>query len=172
MRHMCKKHTLGKAQDQRKALLRSLATELFVHGEITTTLARAKAVQRVAEKIITLAINTYKDTVTVEKNVIVDGVTTKKQVINDGPKKLAARRSIMAQTYDVQEVRAKKESKSDFVERTKDIKHPFMEKLFNVIAPKYDLRKEELGQGGGYTRIVKCGPRRGDGAEKVIISLV
>ena len=43
MRHQSKKHTLGKAQDQRKALLRSLATELFVHGEITTTLARAKA---------------------------------------------------------------------------------------------------------------------------------
>ena len=43
MRHQTKKHTLGKAQDQRKALLRSLATELFVHGEIKTTMARAKA---------------------------------------------------------------------------------------------------------------------------------
>ena len=52
---MCKKHTLGKAQDQRKALLRSLATELFVHGEITTTMARAKALKPYAEKIITLA---------------------------------------------------------------------------------------------------------------------
>ncbi len=55
MRHQTKKHTLGKAQDQRKALLRSLATELFVHGEITTTLARAKALKPYAEKIITLA---------------------------------------------------------------------------------------------------------------------
>ena len=55
MRHMCKKHTLGKAQDQRKALLRSLATELFVHGEIKTTMARAKALKPYAEKIITLA---------------------------------------------------------------------------------------------------------------------
>lgn len=163
---------LSKRPSIRDALIRNQVTALLWNGQVETTLARAKAVQRVAEKIITLAINTYKDTVTVEKNVIVDGVTTKKQVINDGPKKLAARRSIMAQTYDIQEVRAKKESKSDFVERTKDIKHPFMEKLFNVIAPKYDLRKEELGQGGGYTRIVKCGPRRGDGAEKVIISLV
>ena len=52
---MCKKHTLGKAQDQRKALLRSLATELFVHGEITTTLARAKALKPYAEKVISLA---------------------------------------------------------------------------------------------------------------------
>ena len=55
MRHQTKKHTLGKAQDQRKALLRSLATELFVHGEITTTLARAKALKPYAEKVITLA---------------------------------------------------------------------------------------------------------------------
>ena len=55
MRHQTKKNTLGKAQDQRKALLRSLATELFVHGEITTTLARAKALKPYAEKIITLA---------------------------------------------------------------------------------------------------------------------
>ena len=55
MRHQTKKHTLGKAQDQRKALLRSLATELFVHGEITTTLARAKALKPYAEKVISLA---------------------------------------------------------------------------------------------------------------------
>ena len=55
MRHQTKKHTLGKAQDQRKALLRSVATELFMHGEITTTLARAKALKPYAEKIITLA---------------------------------------------------------------------------------------------------------------------
>ncbi len=163
---------LSKRPSIRDALICNQVTALLWNGKVETTLARAKAVQRVAEKIITLAINTYKDTVTVEKNVIVDGVTTKKQVINDGTKKLAARRKIMAQTYDIQEVRGKDESKSDFIARTKDIKHPLMEKIFNVIAPKYDLRKEELGQGGGYTRIVKCGPRRGDGAERVIIALV
>ena len=55
MRHMTKKHTLGKAKDQRDALLRSLATELFVHGEIKTTMARAKALRPYAEEIITLA---------------------------------------------------------------------------------------------------------------------
>ena len=43
MRHQTKKHTLGKAPDQRKALLRSLATELFTHGEIKTTMARARS---------------------------------------------------------------------------------------------------------------------------------
>ena len=55
MRHQTKKHTLSKAQDQRKALLRSLATELFTYGEIKTTMARAKALRPYAEGIITLA---------------------------------------------------------------------------------------------------------------------
>ncbi len=163
---------MSKRPSIRDALIRNQVTALLWNGKVETTLARAKNVQRVAEKLITLAVNTYKDTVTVEKEVVVDGVTTKKQVINDGVKKLAARRKIMSATYDVQEIRAENESKDDFVERTKDIKHPLVEKMFNVIAPKYDLRREELGQGGGYTRIMKCGPRRGDSAERVIISLV
>src|SRR5574344_451433 len=55
MRHQCKKHTLSKAKDQRDALLRSLATELFTHGEIKTTMARAKALKPYAESIISLA---------------------------------------------------------------------------------------------------------------------
>ena len=55
MRHQTKQHTLGKAPDQRKALLRSLATELLTHDEIKTTMARAKALQPYAENLITLA---------------------------------------------------------------------------------------------------------------------
>ena len=47
-----------------------------------------------------------------------------------------------------------------------------IEKIFNVYAPKYAKRKEELGQGGGYTRILKLGARRGDNAEMAIIELV
>ena len=50
MRHQCKKHHLGKAADQRTALLRSLATELFLHGEIETTMARAKALKPFADR--------------------------------------------------------------------------------------------------------------------------
>jgi large subunit ribosomal protein L17 len=103
---------------------------------------------------------------------MVDGVATKKEVINDGPKKLAARRALMSYLYDAQELRGAKEAKGDFIERTKDIKHPLLEKIFNVYAPKYAERKQELGQGGGYTRIVKNGPRRGDAAEGAIVSLV
>jgi large subunit ribosomal protein L17 len=55
MRHRCKVHHLGKPADQRKALLRSLSTSLFVHGRIQTTLKRAKALQSQADKIVELA---------------------------------------------------------------------------------------------------------------------
>ncbi|MDJ0724771.1 MAG: 50S ribosomal protein L17 [Prochloraceae cyanobacterium] len=55
MRHRCRVARLGKPADQRKALLRSLTTELIRHGEIKTTLVRAKAVRQQVEKMITLA---------------------------------------------------------------------------------------------------------------------
>ena len=55
MRHQCKRHKLGRAQDQRKAVLRSLASSLFMHGEIKTTMAKAKALKPYAEHIISLA---------------------------------------------------------------------------------------------------------------------
>ena len=164
---------LGKRPSIRDAIICNQVTALLWNGKVETTLARAKAVQRVAEKIITLAVNTYQDTVTVKKTVVDEkGVKSKKEVINDGPKKLAARRAIMAQVYDVQEQRLPKEPKSEFVARTQDIKHPLLEKIFNVYAPKYGARAEELGQMGGYTRIIKLGKRRGDAAMLVKLELV
>ena len=70
------------------------------------------------------------------------------------------------------EIKEFAEKKSDFKKRTADHQHPLMEKLFDELAPKYAQRKEELGQGGGYTRIYLLGARRGDGAETAIIELV
>ena len=78
----------------------------------------------------------------------------------------------MAKTYDLQEIKELNEKKSDYKKRTKHHNHPLMEKLFDELAPKYAQRKEELGQGGGYTRIYKLGERRGDAAETAIIELV
>ena len=164
---------LGRTAEQRQAILRNQASELLWYGKLTTTEARAKALQPYVEKIITKAIKVYD--LNVEEKVVTKNkkgkeVVTKK--VKDSPKKLAARRAIMAKVRDLQEIKEFSEKKSDHKKRTADIQHPLMEKLFNDIAPKYAQRAEELGQGGGYTRIYLLGSRRGDGAEEAIIELV
>ncbi len=164
---------LGMTAEQRQAMLRNQASELLWYGKITTTKARAKALQPYVEKIITKAVKVYDDNVeTQTKKADKKGKEVTVKSIKDSPKKLAARRAIMAKLRDLQEVKAFSEKKSDFKKRTADIQHPLMEKLFNEIAPKYAQRAEELGQGGGYTRVYLLGSRRGDGAEEVIIELV
>ena len=80
--------------------------------------------------------------------------------------------SLFARLNERKRIKADKEKDSDYKARTKDVKHPLVEKLFNEYAPKYAKRAEEKGQGGGYTRILKLGARRGDAAEKVILELV
>ena len=78
----------------------------------------------------------------------------------------------MEYLYDVPQTKLEKESKFNYKKRTNDNKHPVVEKLFREIAPKYDKRAKEVGQGGGYTRILKMGARRGDAAEMVILELI
>ena len=164
---------LNRPTDERMAIMRSLATNLLWYGKIETTLEKAKELRSYAEKLLTKAINTYEDVVkTTKDSVDAKGVKVQKEVVNDGAKKLAARRDIMSKLYNIQEVRADKESKADFVKRTKDIKYPLIEKIFNVYAPKYAKRIETLGTAGGYTRIIKLGTRNGDNAEMAIIELV
>lgn len=116
MRHRCRVPQLGKPADQRKALLRSLTTELIRHGQVTTTKARAKALRTEVERMITLA--------------------------KDGS--LASRRRAMGYIYDKQLVHA----------------------LFEEANQRYGSRN------GGYTRIVRTVPRRGDNSEMAIIELV
>ena len=164
---------LGVTTAQRKAMLRNLASDLLWYGKIETTEARAKETRSYTEKLITLAINTYTDNVEIKKTETNDkGKEVTITIVKDGSKKLAARRKLMESLFDLQEVRAFKESKVDFKARTKGINHPLIEKIFNEIAPKYAERKEQLGQGGGYTRKYLKGQRRGDAAEVAIIELV
>ena len=170
---MATERKLGRTASQRKAMLRNLATNLLWYGRIETTEAKAKEVRSIVDKMITLAIREYDKTVEVEK----EFYNEKKQIVkqtftNDLPSKLHARRLMMAYLYDIQEAKKDDESKKDYKERTKDNKHPVVEKLFREYGPKYRARNQEKNCAGGYTRIYKLGPRRGDAAEMVIIELV
>ena len=142
MRHQCKKHSLGKAQDQRKALLRSLATELFTYGEIKTTMTRAKALKPYAENVITLAKKGDLAARRLAGKFIYD-----KEIGN----------FINVETGEV--VEAKGEDK-------KVVAQTVLRKLFSQIGKKYQSRQ------GGYTRIYRLPPRRGDAAEMALIQLV
>ncbi len=172
---------LGRTSTQRKAMLRNLTTNLLYNGKIKTTETRAKEVRKQAEKLITLAVK-EKDNfeeVTVKAKVakkdadgrrikeVVDGkrVTVfeevEKTIKKDLPSRLNARRKILSVLYPVTEV-----PKDGRKVRQNTVKVDMAAKMFDEIAPKYTDRK------GGYTRIVKLGPRKGDGAEEVIIELV
>ncbi len=172
---------LGRTSTQRKAMLRNLTTNLLYHGKIKTTETRAKEVRKMAEKLITVAIKEKDnfETVTVKAKVakkdaegrrvkeVKDGkkVTVfeevEKEIRKDLPSRLNARRKILSVVYDVTEVPA---DGRKVRQNTKKV--DMASKLFDEIAPKYADRK------GGYTRIVKLGMRKGDGAEEVIIELV
>jgi large subunit ribosomal protein L17 len=172
---------LGRTSSQRKALLRNQVTNLLYHGKIVTTDPKAKEVRKIAEKLIAMAVrekDNYTE-VTVTQKVpkktadgkrvkeVVDGkkVTQfeeiEKVIKKDSPTKLNARREMLRVLYPVTEVPEKGAGKKA---NTKKVDLP--EKLFNEIAPKYTDRN------GGYTRIIKIGPRKGDAAEEVILELV
>ena len=170
---MANHRKLGRPSDQRMAMLRNQVTNLIWYGKIETTLARGKEVQSMAEHLITIAMRQCDNTVELTKKTKND----KQQIVeltvtNDSPERLAARRRVMRYLYDIPAVQNKDEDRDDFKARQKQVKHQVVEKLFREIAPKYKKRAEEKGQGGGYTRIVKMGPRRGEAAESVIVELV
>ena len=178
---MAKYRKLGRTSDQRKALIRGQVTALLYNGKIVTTEAKAKEIRKVAEGLIALAVKEKDnfETVTVTAKVarkdkdgkrvkeVVDGkkVTVydevEKTIKKDKPSRLHARREMLKVLYPVKEVPAEAAGKK---KNTKQVDLPA--KLFDEIAPKYADRN------GGYTRIVKIGQRKGDGALEVLLELV
>lgn len=149
MRHQCKRHKLGRAQDQRKALMRSLATSFFVHGEIKTTMAKAKALKEYAEHLITYAKRGDVHSRRLASKFLYEKVVTGE---SSCPKCLSNAKIAGGQ------------EKCEC--GTKAIAENVLMKLFSVIAPKYSDKN------GGYTRIYRLPPRRGDAAEMALIQLV
>ena len=178
---MAKYRKLGRTSDQRKALLRSQVTQLLYHGKIITTETRAKEVRKIAEGLIALAVRERDnyETVTVTAKVprkdaegkrvkeVVDGKKktvydeVSKEIKKDNPSRLHARHQMIKVFYPVTEVPEKGAGRR---KNTKAIDMP--KKMFEEIAPKYANRN------GGYTRIIKIGPRKGDGAMTVLLELV
>ena len=164
---------LGKPTDQKLAMVSNLASDLLWYGHIETTFDRAKTAAALAEKVITLAVDSYQDVVTVEKTTLDNNGKEKKvSVSKDGVKKLNARRKIISLLYDRQEKRQKGEKLSAFEARTQGIEMPLVEKIFDDYAPRYAERINEKGQKGGYTRVLKTTIRRGDNAQMAIAELV
>jgi len=161
---------LGRTADQRKALIRNQVTNLIWYGRIETTEARAKEVRRAAERLITLAISECDNTVETTKETHNEkGQLTTLTVTNDAASKLAARRIMLSYLYELKDMPKKGEDKFDYKERTTGVKYPVVEKLFG---PKFKKRNTDKQCSGGYTRMYKLGPRRGDAAEMCLIEIV
>ena len=174
---MAKYRKLSRTSSQRKALLRGQVTQLLVNGKIVTTEAKAKEVRKIAEGLIALAVkekdNFEEVTVTAKvarkdkdgKRVkeVVDGkkVTVydevEKKIKKDSASRLHARRQMLKVLYT-----AKESDGTTKATKTIDVPHT----LFAAIAPK------SADRNGGYTRIVKIGQRKGDGALEVLLELV
>ncbi|MDD3149415.1 MAG: 50S ribosomal protein L17 [Candidatus Gastranaerophilales bacterium] len=144
MRHQCKRHKLGRPADQRKAVLRSLASSLFMYGEITTTMAKAKALKPYAEKIISLAKRGDVHARRQAGALIFDQNTGRFLNLESG------------------KVFASKEEAGE----AKVVEETILRKLFSEIAQISENRN------GGYTRILRMPPRRGDASEMALIQLV
>ena len=172
---------LSRTAAQRKALIRNQVTALLNNGKIVTTEAKAKEIRKEAEHLIALAVR-EKDNfeeVTVKAKVArkdKDGKRVKevkdgkkvtvfdevdKKIKKDAPSRLHARREMLKVLYPVKKVPLEAPGRK---KNTEDV--DLVAKLFDEIAPKY------VNRNGGYTRIVKIGPRKGDAAMEVLIELV
>lgn len=157
MRHQKAGRKFGRNTSHRRAMFRNLAGNLVLHERIETTDAKAKELRRIAERLLTKALR-LGDDLTVDLNSVKD--EAQKAAI------VARRTAAQRQVASFLPNRLARTLPDGSVEEV-DLVH----KLFHDLAPRY-LARVKANKGGGYTRIVKVGPRRGDNAPISIIELV
>src|SRR5207253_4623464 len=147
MRHGNAGRKFDRNTSHRRAMLRNLTANLVLHERIETTDAKAKELRRVAERLLTKAIRLGEVAFTLQDK-LSDG---------DKARRLHAQRLVAAYIprFAVKTAKGGEQTKVDLVE-----------KVF------VDLAKRFQGRAGGYTRIVKLGPRRGDNAPIALIEFV
>jgi len=172
---MAGQRKLGRTTSQRKAMLKGLVTALLEHGRIQTTEARAKEVKSIADKLISMASKETENVTTREKKVSKAKKDAKGKKImiskesKNGKKYEVVQREITMETVTVDEpsrLHARRQCINWVYKREDKDGKKIVDKLFDDIAPKYKDRT------GGFTRIYKMGPRRGDAAEVAILELV
>jgi large subunit ribosomal protein L17 len=148
MRHLVDRRKLGLPSDQRRALLTNLQRQFIRHGYVRTTLGRAKELQREVERLITLGKKDTLDARRRARRVLVGHSSSTPK-----PERLLAGKTQTEKTEIL--VRRSLINGEDLV------KH-----LFDEVAPRFKDRN------GGYTRLTKIGPRKGDGAPEAVLELV
>jgi large subunit ribosomal protein L17 len=148
MNHRIDHRKLGLPHDQRMALLTNLQRQFIRHGYVHTTFGRAKELQRLAEKLITLSKEDSLAARRRARQVLVGHSSS-----NEGPEKMMLRKT---ETEKLQILTSLSMLTGEDL-----VKH-----LFDNIGPRYKTRN------GGYTRLTKTGLRRGDGAQTAVLELV
>lgn len=168
---------LGRASDQRTAILRNMTTAFVINGKVETTVARAKEISSITEKLITSAVKEMNNYTTKEVTVSSAKLDAKgKKVLitktsKNGKKYEVVDREIKTKTVKVDSASrlAARKNMAYWLRKSHDsegnVVNP-VNKMFDEIAPKY------AGRTGGYTRIVRTGARRGDASEMAILEFV
>ena len=147
MRHLVDRRKLGLPSDQRKHLLTNLTRQFIRHGYVHTTFGRAKELQRLVEKMITVG---KEDTLTARR--------TARAVLVGHSSSTPTKGKLLGKTEIEKTVIRQRMS---LINGEDLVSH-----LFNEVAPRFKDRK------GGYTRLTKTGTRRGDGAQTAVLQLV
>jgi len=156
MRHRKAGRKLGRNPSHRRAMFRNLAGNLVLHERIETTEAKAKELRRIADRLVTRAAR------------LGDDLTADIGKLGDDDRERVVARRVHAQR-NVAKFLPKRLSRtlSDGTIEEVDLVH----KLFHEIAPRY-LDRINDGKGGGYTRVTKMLPRKGDNAPMAIIEFL